>query len=257
MFDKLEDLLIRFEEIMGELHEPTVTNNQERFRKLMKEQSDLTPIVDAYTEYKKCKQDIEDSLSMLEEEKDEEMREMIKETLNDSKKRVEELEQELKILLLPKDPNDDKNVIVEIRAGAGGDEAALFAGSVTNISAFNLGSILGGVVKVGGIGFLVDKYGESINSAINSVMMKEGAGTNYATKVVPIVSIGNSGYIGAAQVIGDADQVAKVEAVGQLEISWNDKLFRIKGLIPMDSKNPTSFSRVQGVGVSAVIDVRV
>ena len=129
MFDKLEDLLIRFEEIMGELHEPTVTNNQERFRKLMKEQSDLTPIVDAYTEYKKCKQDIEDSLSMLEEEKDEEMREMIKETLNDSKKRVEELEQ-LKILLLPKDPNDDKNVIVEIRAGAGGDEAALFAAEI-------------------------------------------------------------------------------------------------------------------------------
>ena len=128
MFDKLEDLLIRFEEIMGELHEPTVTNNQERFRKLMKEQSDLTPIVDAYTEYKKCKQDIEDSLSMLEEEKDEEMREMIKETLNDSKKRVEELEQELKILLLPKDPNDDKNVIVEIRAG--GDEAALFAAEI-------------------------------------------------------------------------------------------------------------------------------
>ena len=81
MFDKLEDLLIRFEEIMGELHEPTVTNNQERFRKLMKEQSDLTPIVDAYTEYKKCKQDIEDSLSMLEEEKDEEMREMIKEDI--------------------------------------------------------------------------------------------------------------------------------------------------------------------------------
>ncbi len=127
MFDKLEDLLIRFEEIMGELHEPTVTENQERFRKLMKEQSDLTPIVEAYTEYKKSKQDIEDSLLMLEEESDEEMREMIKETLSDSRKRVEELEQELKILLLPKDPNDDKNVIVEIRAGAGGDEAALFA----------------------------------------------------------------------------------------------------------------------------------
>ncbi|MCH5344515.1 MAG: peptide chain release factor 1 [Acetatifactor sp.] len=130
MFDKLEDLLIRFEEIMGELGEPTVTNNPERFRKLMKEQSDLTPIVDAYKEYKKCKQDIEDSLAMLEEENDEEMREMIKETLSDSRKRVEELEQELKILLLPKDPNDDKNVIVEIRAGAGGDEAALFAAEV-------------------------------------------------------------------------------------------------------------------------------
>ena len=130
MFDKLEDILIRFEEIMGELNEPTVTNNQERFRKLMKEQSDLTPIVEAYKEYKKSKQDIEDSLMMLEEESDEDMREMLKEELSDSKKRVEELEQELKILLLPKDPNDDKNVIVEIRAGAGGDEAALFAAEV-------------------------------------------------------------------------------------------------------------------------------
>lgn len=130
MFDKLEDLLIRFEEIMGELGEPTVTNNQQRFRMLMKEQSDLTPIVEAYKEYKKCRQDIEDSLSMLEEESDEDMREMLKDELNASKKRVEELEKELKILLLPKDPNDDKNVIVEIRAGAGGDEAALFAAEV-------------------------------------------------------------------------------------------------------------------------------
>ena len=130
MFDKLEDILIRYEEIMGELNEPTVTNNQDRFRKLMKEQSDLTPLVDAYTEYKKCRQDIEDSLAMLEEENDEEMREMIKETLSESRKRLEELEQELKILLLPKDPNDDKNVIVEIRAGAGGDEAALFAAEI-------------------------------------------------------------------------------------------------------------------------------
>lgn len=135
--------------------------------------------------------------------------------------------------------------------------AMIGTGVFSGVSASGLGGILGGIVKVGGIGFLVDKYGESLNSAINSVMMKEGAGTNYATKVVPIVSIGNRGYIGAAQVIGDADQVEKVEAVGQLEISWNNKLFRIKGLIPMDSKNPTSFSRVQGVGVSAVIDVRV
>lgn len=127
MFDKLEDLLIRFEEILGELNEPTVTNNQDRFRSLMKEQSELTPIVEAYKEYKKCNQDIEDSLAMLESESDEEMREMLKEELNTAKKRVEELQQELKILLLPKDPNDEKDVIVEIRAGAGGDEAALFA----------------------------------------------------------------------------------------------------------------------------------
>ena len=127
MFDRLEDLLHRYEEIMNELNEPDVTANQERFRALMKEQSDLTPLVEAYREYKKAKQDEEDSLAMLEEESDEEMRELLKEEHGDAKKRIEELEQELKILLLPKDPNDDKNVIVEIRAGAGGDEAALFA----------------------------------------------------------------------------------------------------------------------------------
>ena len=130
MFDKLEDLLIRFEEILSELNEPTVTNDQSRFQKLMKEQSDLQPIVDAYKEYKACKETVEDSLSMLEEESDEEMREMLKEELNEAKARIEELEHELKILLLPKDPNDDKNVIVEIRAGAGGDEAALFAAEI-------------------------------------------------------------------------------------------------------------------------------
>ena len=127
MFDKLEDLLIRFEEIMSELNAPNVTEDQNRFRKLMKEQSDLQPLVDAYKEYKSCKQTVEDSLEMLESESDEEMRELLKEELSESRKRIEELERELKILLLPKDPNDDKNVIVEIRAGAGGEEAALFA----------------------------------------------------------------------------------------------------------------------------------
>ena len=127
MFDKLDDLLRRYEEIMNELHEPDVANDQTRFRKLMKEQSDLTPIVEAYTEYKKCKQDVEDSIQMLEEENDEEMRKMLKEELSSAKQQVEKCENELKILLLPKDPNDERNVILEIRAGAGGDEAALFA----------------------------------------------------------------------------------------------------------------------------------
>lgn len=130
MFDKLDDLLIRFEELMSELQEPDVANDQNRFRKLMKEQSDLAPIVEAYNEYKSAKQAITDSEEMLEMESDEEMRELAKEELSSSKKRVEELEHELKILLLPKDPNDDKNIMVEIRAGAGGDESALFAAEV-------------------------------------------------------------------------------------------------------------------------------
>lgn len=130
MFDKLEDLLLHYQEIMNMLSEPDVANDSKRFQKLMKEQADLTPIVEAYEEYKQCKQTIEDSLAMLDEESDEEMRELAKEELNESKDRVEELEDTLKILLLPKDPNDDKNVVVEIRAGAGGDEAALFAAEI-------------------------------------------------------------------------------------------------------------------------------
>ena len=127
MFDKLEDLLVRLEEILSELNEPGVANDPARFQKLMKEQSELQPIVDAY---KACQQTVEESLMMLDEESDEEMREMLKEELADAKSRIEELETELKILLLPKDPNDSKNVIVEIRAGAGGDEAALFAAEI-------------------------------------------------------------------------------------------------------------------------------
>ena len=127
MFQKLDDLLMRYEDLTAELNNPSVVENQTRFRKLMKEQSDLTPLVDAYKEYKACQQTVADSLEMLDTESDEELREMAKEELNEAKARIEELEHTMKILLLPKDPNDDKNVIVEIRAGAGGDEAALFA----------------------------------------------------------------------------------------------------------------------------------
>lgn len=129
MFDKLEDLLIRYEEIQEELNSPEIANNQDRYRKLMKEYSDITPLVEKYREYKDAKQTIEDSLAML-EEPDEDLKELAKEELAMGKETVAKCEQELKILLLPKDPNDDKNVIVEIRAGAGGDESALFAAEI-------------------------------------------------------------------------------------------------------------------------------
>ena len=130
MFDKLDDLLLRYDELLNELHEPSVADDPARLRRLMKEQSDLQPLVDAYNEYKKCKQEVADSLELLTGETDEDMKEMIKEVISDNKKRTEELEQQLKIMLLPKDPNDDKNVIMEVRAGAGGEEAALFAAEI-------------------------------------------------------------------------------------------------------------------------------
>ncbi len=130
MFERLENVVLRYEDLSRELASPDVASDQGRFRKLMKEQSDLTPLVEAYTAYKQAGEDKEEALMMLQEESDEEMRDLFKEELADAKSREEELEEKIRILLIPKDPNDEKNVIVEIRAGAGGDEAALFAAEV-------------------------------------------------------------------------------------------------------------------------------
>ncbi|MCR5704593.1 MAG: peptide chain release factor 1 [Eubacterium sp.] len=127
MFDKLEGILQRYDEILEQLNDPSVVNDQNNYRKIMKEQSDLAPLVEAYKAYKNAKQTVEDSLMILNDESDEDLRELAKEEMNDAKAQIEQLEEELKILLLPKDENDDKNVVVEIRGGAGGDEAALFA----------------------------------------------------------------------------------------------------------------------------------
>ena len=130
MFEKLEGVALRYEDLSRELMSPDVASDQKRFRALMKEQSDLAPLVETYQAYKKAGNDVEDAQMLLEEESDEEMRALAKEELAAARQEVSELEERLRVLLLPKDPNDDKNVIVEIRAGAGGDEAALFAGEV-------------------------------------------------------------------------------------------------------------------------------
>lgn len=110
-----------------EMNSPELAQDQDRFRRLMKEHAELTPIVEAYKAYKAAQATAEESLEMLEAENDEEMRELLKEELSGARADIERLENEIKILLLPKDPNDDKNVVMEIRAGAGGDEAALFS----------------------------------------------------------------------------------------------------------------------------------
>ena len=130
MFDRLDNMLLRLDEILHKLSDPAVTSDPALFQQLMKEQSELQVIADAYLAYKENKKTIEDSVSMLEEEDDEDMRAMLKEELAQAKRSLPQLEERLKLLLLPKDPNDDKNVIVEIRAGAGGDEAALFAAEI-------------------------------------------------------------------------------------------------------------------------------
>lgn len=127
MFDKLLEVEKRFEQIQQSLMEPGVAGNQERYRNLMKEMASLEEVVKVFREYKKSKTDYEGNKQILETENDEDLRAMAKEELGGLEKTIGEHEEKLKILLLPKDPNDDKNIIMEIRAGAGGDEASLFA----------------------------------------------------------------------------------------------------------------------------------
>ncbi|MCB0377505.1 MAG: peptide chain release factor 1 [Bdellovibrionales bacterium] len=127
MFEKLNDVEKKFESILHQLQNPDVINDQNKFRALMKEQAELEKVVKIFRHYKMLQKTIADSKTLLAEEKDPEMRDMAKEELDEAEREMVDIEQELKIAMLPKDPNDDKNVILEIRAGAGGDEAGLFA----------------------------------------------------------------------------------------------------------------------------------
>ena len=127
MFDKLEAVEARYEELNNKISDPEVIADQEEWRKLMKEHSDISEIVLHFKEYKKIKQNTEDAKLML---NDKELKELAQMEIEEGNQRLLILEEKLKILLIPKDPNDDKNVIVEIRGGAGGEEAALFAGTL-------------------------------------------------------------------------------------------------------------------------------
>jgi peptide chain release factor 1 len=127
MFKELDGVEARFEAISRDLQDPAITGNQTRYRELMKEYSDLGEIVKTYREYKKTSKDLSDNLELIENESDAELRDMARSELSGLEKEKESLSEKLKVLLLPKDPNDDKNIILELRAGAGGDEASLFA----------------------------------------------------------------------------------------------------------------------------------
>jgi len=127
MLDRLDKVKERYEEITRLLSDPSVVTNQETFRSLSKEHSNLTPLMRAYENYRKMKSDLEGLKEITDTSSDPEMRQLAYAEMDDAKVKLEQLEEELKVLLIPKDPNDSKNVIVEIRAGTGGDEAGLFA----------------------------------------------------------------------------------------------------------------------------------
>ena len=127
MFKKLDDVEKRFERLGEELQDPALSSNQKQYRALMKEYADLEKVVSVYRAYKRNTQELKDNVSLLETESDEEMRRLVKADILALEKEKEATEEALRLTLLPKDPNDDRNVIIEIRAGAGGDEASLFA----------------------------------------------------------------------------------------------------------------------------------
>ncbi|MBQ5330126.1 MAG: peptide chain release factor 1 [Oscillospiraceae bacterium] len=130
MFEKLSETVKHYEDIARDVSDPAVIADNSRYAALMKEYSTLTPIVEKYAEYKRAVQDEEDALALIEEESDPEMKELARAELDAAKEKKEKTADELKILLIPKDPNDEKSVIMEIRGGAGGEEACLFANSL-------------------------------------------------------------------------------------------------------------------------------
>ncbi len=130
MFDRLQSVEDRYERLNELLSDPTIINDSKKLREYSKEQSDIQETVETYREYKDAREQLKDAKAMLEEKLDNDMREMVKEEVNELESQIEELEAKMKFLMIPKDPNDDKNVIFEIRGAAGGDEAALFAGTL-------------------------------------------------------------------------------------------------------------------------------
>ena len=130
MTDKLDKIVARYDFLTEEISKPEVIADNNSWKKLVKEHSSLTPIVDCYKEYKKTQDELQAHLELSDVETDKEMLALLHEDIASHKVRADELLAELKVLLLPKDPNDDKNVIIEIRAGAGGEEAALFANEI-------------------------------------------------------------------------------------------------------------------------------
>lgn len=133
MFDKLDFIVEKHAELNLQISDPEIISDQKLWQKLMKEHAELTPIVEKFTEYKNAKKGIEEAKEVMKEETDEDVRELAKMELDELEEALPQIEQDLKMLLIPKDPNDDKNVILEVRAGAGGDEAGLFAAELLRL----------------------------------------------------------------------------------------------------------------------------
>ena len=230
MFDKIEFIEDKYKELNEKISDPEIIIDQVKWQKLMKEQSDLEPVVMKYREYKEAKEQLEGAKEILESSNDEEMRELAKMELSELEPSLEEISEELRILLLPKDPNDDKNVIVEIRAGAGGDEAALFAGVLFRMYSMYASSKRWKVELMSANDTGVGGYKEvvfMINGKGAYSKLKFESGVHRVQRVPETESAGRIHTSTATVAV-----LPEVDEVGEVEINMNDvrvDVFRSSG----------------------------
>ena len=230
MFDKIEFIEDKYKELNEKISDPEIINDQAQWQKLMKEQSDLEPVVMKYREYKEAKEQLEGAKEILESSNDEEMRELAKMELSELEPSLEKITEELRVLLLPKDPNDDKNVIVEIRAGAGGDEAALFAGVLFRMYSMYASSKRWKVELMSANDTGVGGYKEvvfMINGKGAYSKLKFESGVHRVQRVPETESAGRIHTSTATVAV-----LPEVDEVGQVEINMNDvrvDVFRSSG----------------------------
>lgn len=198
IIDKLEDIKTKWETLGEQLNDPEIIGDMKRFVKINKDYKDLEPIVVAFKEYKNLLSNIEEAREILKNEKDDDMREMAQEELTEAEQRRETVEEEIRVMLIPKDPTDDKNAVMEIRAGTGGDEASIFAGDLYR---------------------MYIRYCETKGWKIELVEMNEGTAGGFKEIVFNVIGDGAYGLLKFESGVHRVQRVPKTETQGRIHTS--------------------------------------
>ena len=198
IIDKLEDIKTKWETLGEQLNDPEIIGDMKRFVKVNKDYKELEPIVVAFKEYKNLLANIEEAREILKNEKDDEMREMAQEELSEAEQRRETIEEEIRVMLIPKDPTDDKNAVMEIRAGSGGDEASIFAGDLYR---------------------MYIRYCETKGWKIEVVELNEGTAGGFKEIVFNVIGDGAYGLLKFESGVHRVQRVPKTETQGRIHTS--------------------------------------